>query len=69
MKIGNNQSSIKRTPYFDKLRIIAIIAVVTIHCCGKDTLSVGSFDWNVINAYNCLVQWAVPVFVMISGAL
>lgn len=69
MKIGNNQSSIKRTPYFDKLRIIATIAVVTIHCCGKDTLAVGSFDWNVINAYNCLVQWAVPVFVMISGAL
>ena len=28
------------------------------------------FDWHVLNFYHgCLVRWAVPVFVMISGAL
>ena len=28
-----------------------------------------SFEWNVFNFYDSIVRWAVPVFVMISGAL
>lgn len=67
--MGNNLIPSKRILYFDRLRIIAAIAVITIHCCAKDSIKVNSFDWNVINTYNSLVQWAVPVFVMISGAL
>lgn len=59
----------ERIVYFDWMRIIAAIAVIAIHCCGKGSLGVTSFEWRTINFYNCLVQWAVPVFVMISGAL
>ena len=59
----------ERSVYFDWMRIIAAIAVIAIHCCGKGSLGVTSFEWRTINFYNCLVQWAVPVFVMISGSL
>lgn len=54
---------------FDWLRVLATFAVVVIHCCSKESLEVASFEWNTIHFYNCLSQWAVPAFVMISGAL
>lgn len=54
----------------DILRIIAIAAVVVIHTTqNMSKLDVTSFDWAVLNVYDGLVRWAVPVFVMISGVL
>ena len=58
-----------RVVFFDWLRIIATLAVVVIHCCSKESLEVASYEWNTVHFYNCLSQWAVPAFVMISGAL
>ena len=58
-----------RVVFFDWLRIIATFAVVVIHCCSKESLEVASYEWNTVHFYNCLSQWAVPAFVMISGAL
>ncbi len=33
------------------------------------TTDVKSFAWNTFNFYDSIVRWAVPSFVMISGAL
>ena len=54
----------------DILRIVAISAVVVIHTTqNMSKLDVTGLDWAVLNVYDGLVRWAVPVFVMISGVL
>lgn len=61
----------KHIIYLDLLRISATIAVIMIHATGFHwmSLTVYSADWDIYNFYRCLVRWAVPIFVMISGAL
>lgn len=61
----------KRIEYFDLLRILAVFAVIVLHVSAQNWYytDVHSFEWNVFNVYDSLVRWAVPVFVMISGAL
>ena len=55
---------------FDKLRILAAFAVVVLHTVAPLFLnSYPSSDWNIVNIYESLVRWSVPVFFMISGAL
>lgn len=54
--------------YFDVLRVIAILAVITLHATGSYT-DVFSYNWEVSNVWKSLTRWGVPVFVMISGAL
>lgn len=64
------ESTIKRTVYLDILRIIAIFAVVWLHTAAQDFRNCyPSDEWMVKNVYDTLSRWAVPVFVMISGAL
>lgn len=60
-----------RIIYLDILRMLATIAVVTIHVSAYNwyTTSPASYEWNVFNFYDSIVRWAVPIFVMISGAL
>lgn len=55
----------------DILRIISMAAVVFIHAAAQfwSLTDVHSSDWMAMNAYDSAVRWAVPVFVMISGAL
>lgn len=55
----------------DILRIASMAAVVLLHTAGQYWSRVDVFgaDWEVLNFYDSLVRWAVPVFVMISGAL
>ncbi len=56
----------------DLLRIVAIVGVVSIHTFGALRTSpelAGSRSWWVAVALNAGFIWAVPVFVMISGAL
>ena len=57
--------------YFDVLRVIAILAVITLHVATAHfyNTDVLSFTWGVSNMWDGLVRWGVPVFVMISGAL
>lgn len=55
----------------DILRIAAIIAVIVIHCMAGVVLikPVESPSWMIGNIIDSLMRWAVPVFIMISGAL
>ena len=57
--------------YFDVLRVIAILAVITLHVAAAHFSDTGvfSFTWEMSNMWNGLMRWGVPVFVMISGAL
>lgn len=61
----------KRIYYFDALRTVAIFFVIIIHCAAAYfmTLSPGSRSWLITNFFESISRWAVPIFVMISGAL
>lgn len=63
-------TAVKRLWNLDLLRVLAISAVVVIHTTQiMSKLDVHSYDWAVLNIYDSLARWAVPVFVMISGVL
>ncbi|WOV84916.1 acyltransferase family protein [Sporosarcina jeotgali] len=62
----------KRLVYLDWLRILAALAVVTIHVsAGVVTDNAQDYEspWMAGNFYEAISRWAVPMFVMISGAL
>lgn len=68
--MGVNNTS-KRVVYLDYLRIFSTFAVIFLHVSAQNwySASVFSTEWQILNFYDSLVRWAVPVFVMISGAL
>ncbi|WP_028111148.1 acyltransferase [Ferrimonas futtsuensis] len=58
--------------YLDLLRCLAAIAVVLIHVLGpwRHLWGLAPMDqWMAASGYNALSRWAVPVFMMITGAL
>lgn len=58
--------------WLDVLRVFATVAVVFLHVSAEVVTSItdtASFSWWAANLYDSVVRWAVPVFVMISGAL
>lgn len=58
--------------FFDWLRILATIAVVTIHISAifiTTNYYEGPSSWLTANFYESFTRWCVPIFVMISGAL
>lgn len=58
--------------YIDFLRFIAAIAVITIHVLGPFRYLYGEIpdsEWLAATGLNSLTRWAVPVFMLISGAL
>lgn len=59
----------QRKIYPDVLRIASTLAVITIHtaCILWKDMSPQTFEWQVLNFYNSISRWCVPVFVMISG--
>jgi len=61
----------KRILYLDMLKIISCVAVVMIHVTadGFNKMNIHSLSWSVTTILNILVRFAVPVFVMVSGAL
>lgn len=66
----------KSTPhsifYIEFLRFIAAIAVIAIHVLGPFRHLYGEIpdsDWLAAAGINSVTRWAVPVFIMISGAL
>lgn len=62
--------SMQRIIYFDVLRIVTVFAVVVLHVCSRRFIvAFPSTEWEVLNVYDSLTRWGVPVFVMISGAL
>jgi surface polysaccharide O-acyltransferase-like enzyme len=67
----NNQFQLQknRSIYVDLLRIAATFGVIILHVSASkwyDT-PVKSFNWQIMNFYDGLVRWTVPIFVMISG--
>lgn len=61
----------KRIVYFDYLRVLAALAVILLHVSSFnwDHVSGKSLSWNVMNGFDSLVRWGVPIFLMISGPL
>lgn len=60
----------KRIVYLGILRFVACLGVILIHVSDNEfAMAFPSFDWNVSVVYESLVHWAVPIFVMVSGAL
>ena len=59
----------KRVTYLDLLRVIAIFSMMMLHVCAAqfDKIEIASFSWQVLNVYDGIVRFCVPVFVMISG--
>lgn len=55
----------------DILRILSISAVVLLHTAGQHwgDADVYGTEWLASNLFDAITRWAVPVFVMISGAL
>lgn len=65
------KESTPRILYLDTLRVVSMFAVMVLHLAatGHKTAPVGSAAWIICWCYDFLCRFAVPVFVMISGAL
>nr|WP_269809192.1 acyltransferase family protein [Enterovibrio nigricans] len=62
----------KKIVYIELLRVIAAIAVIAIHVLGPYRHLSGDIpdsDWIAAISINGASRWAVPVFIMITGAL
>lgn len=57
--------------YFDILRIFAAFAIVMLHVASWhwSSLEYQSTTWKIHHFFNGTARWAVPVFIMMSGAL
>lgn len=60
-----------RISYLDSLKILAAFCVIFIHAASGIWIKsdVYSPEYFVINIYEGLIRWCVPVFAMISGAI
>lgn len=58
----------KRVVYFDLLNICAAICVVFLHCNGKARYYSETLGWYQALAVEVVCYWAVPVFLMLTGA-
>ena len=64
----------KRIDYIDWLRIISALAVIGIHITmtqpnNYSVQEIGRDNYIILTCVYTLIQWAVPVFLMISGNL
>ncbi len=62
----------QKVGYFDLMRCAAAVAVVAIHVLGPYRYQLGElsgFGWESAIIVNSASRWAVPLFIMISGAL
>ena len=58
--------------WISNLRLMALYAVIILHCTAPLLMGYGKVsvnDWWVADFLNAMVRFAVPVFVMITGAL
>ncbi len=58
-----------RVAYADLLRVFAMLAVIVLRLAGSAVsgIAVSTHAWQVLNIYDGLTRWCVPVFVMLSG--
>lgn len=64
----SNSINMQRIVYFDLLNILAIIAVIAMHVNGIVHGDPKIRAWNTSLIVDCICYWAVPVFLMLSGA-
>ena len=58
--------------WINSLRLIALYAVIVLHATAPllaEQGKISTFNWWTADVFNALVRFAVPVFVMITGAL
>lgn len=65
----HTKGSDSQTVWLDVIRFLAIAWVITIHCSGILLYQPISSQWWVGNFYDSLARPAVPLFIMLSGAL
>ena len=58
----------KRVVYFDLLNISATLCVIFLHCNGKSFIYDDTLAWKQAMLVEAACYWAVPVFLMLSGA-
>ncbi len=58
----------KRVVYFDLLNIAACLAMVYLHCNTMVHTYVPGKNWMLALGIEVICYWAVPIFVMLSGA-
>lgn len=58
----------KRVVYYDLLNICAALCVIFLHCNGKAREYSETLGWYQALAIEVVCYWAVPVFLMLSGA-
>lgn len=61
----------EKVRFFDVLRCVAAVAVVVIHVLGpyRDQFGImPDSGWITATTFNSFSRWAVPVFIMITGA-
>lgn len=60
----------ERKIYPDVLRVLAIGAVIVLHVASKNmwAYNVGDIQFEILTLWCSLTKWAVPIFIMISGA-
>ncbi len=64
------QDTQKRFEWMNPLRVLAVFAVMLLHIAARDfQLDVTGAAWQICNFYDSLCRWAVPCFVMTSGAI
>ena len=68
MEVVSNENKGQRKIYLDILNIIAIIAVVALHCNGIVWHYSNDTAWKTSLIVEVFCYWAVPVFLMITGA-
>ena len=60
-----------RQYHLDYLRVFASVAIILLHVTAQNMryVELAGTEWNIYNICNSASRWAVPVFVMMSGAL
>ncbi|HVV55859.1 MAG TPA: acyltransferase family protein, partial [Mucilaginibacter sp.] len=69
---GTTQAKPQVIEWINNLRVIALFAVIVLHTASPllmDLQKASVSDWLAGDVYNALSRFAVPVFVMITGAL
>jgi len=70
--IAKGKTTISRIYYLDILRVLSILAVITIHVTATNVSIISemnTFQWWFANVLNSFSRSAVPIFFMISGVL
>lgn len=72
IKKGAMMAHKQRVAYLDYLRLVAILGVITIHVATSLNFyrqDYASLNWQILNFWDGLSRFCVPVFIMISGAI